>query len=242
MTEPGVESVGVVLLAESTALGSGRGSVDDLIDVVAAAVRGGIRTVIVRDKHRGAAERRTLVAAVRDIVEAVPDGTVIAAVDDVHDDDVGANHADVHLGAHGVHLSAAAAKRLAVGPLAGVDHEFGVGPWGVSCHDVAELRRAEAIGADHAMVSPVYETASKPGYGPALGPDGLAALVAAASLPVVALGGIMSADQIRACVVAGATGVAVMGAILRAADPESTAAELTEAFTTGRQLSHGGRR
>lgn len=68
-------------------------------------------------------------------------------------------------------------------------------------------------------LSPVWETASKPGYGPALGVEGLAAAVAAVpGLPVYALGGI-GPGRVAACVEAGAVGVAVMGAVMGAVDP-----------------------
>jgi thiamine-phosphate pyrophosphorylase len=70
-------------------------------------------------------------------------------------------------------------------------------------------------------VSPVFVTASKPGYGPALGLDGLARIVAHAPGPVVALGGI-TPENAASCLSTGARGIAVMGEIMRAADPQAT--------------------
>ena len=62
-------------------------------------------------------------------------------------------------------------------------------------------------------------TASKPGYGPALGLDGLAAgCRAVPDLPVIALGGV-TPGRARQCVDAGAAGVALMGAVMGAGDP-----------------------
>jgi thiamine-phosphate pyrophosphorylase len=72
------------------------------------------------------------------------------------------------------------------------------------------------------MVSPFAATASKPGYGPALGPAGLAALLAGGP-PAYALGGV-TPDDVPACLAAGAVGVAVMGPLMR--DPRSAAAYL----------------
>ena len=72
-------------------------------------------------------------------------------------------------------------------------------------------------------------TASKPGYGPAVG---LAALAEAARLapgPVVALGGI-DETNLAACLAAGARGIAVMGEVMRAADPEAVVRRLLAAF------------
>ncbi len=79
-------------------------------------------------------------------------------------------------------------------------------------------------------VSPVFLTASKPGYGPALGLDGLTKIIAAAAGPVVALGGI-TPDNAALCRGAGASGIAVMGEVMRAADPHATVARLIHAFS-----------
>ncbi len=88
---------------------------------------------------------------------------------------------------------------------------------GRSCHDADEVRAAGHEGCDYVTVSPVFTTASKPGYGPALGLAGLAALAAIAAaveLPVYALGGVHPPDVVD-CLAAGACGVAVMGPVMR---------------------------
>ena len=72
---------------------------------------------------------------------------------------------------------------------------------------------AAAEGCDYATISPVFATASKPGYGPALGLEGLAA-VARAGPAAYGLAGI-TPDDVRGCRAAGAHGIAVMGAIMR---------------------------
>jgi thiamine-phosphate pyrophosphorylase len=114
--------------------------------------------------------------------------------------------------AAGVHLpdgvSPAEARRR-LGPAALI---------GCSIHDKAELSSVAAAGADYATFSPIFESASKPGYGPPLGIEQLAAAVAASPLPIVALGGIDETNA-RRCLEAGAAGVAVMGAAMAAADP-----------------------
>ena len=58
----------------------------------------------------------------------------------------------------------------------------------VAAHSQAALLAAERAGADAALLSPVFPTASHPGAR-ALGPVRFAALVRAAGLPVYALGG-----------------------------------------------------
>ena len=61
---------------------------------------------------------------------------------------------------------------------------------GASAHSGPEAASALRAGADYVTVSPVFLTASKPGYGPALGLDGLPRSSPRRSGPVVALGGI----------------------------------------------------
>ena len=85
-----------------------------------------------------------------------------------------------------------------------------------------EVNASSAQGCDYVTVSPVFATASKPGYGPALGLDKLATLCLSAP-PVYALGGVSVAGA-AGCVDAGARGVAVMGAIMR--EPNIVAAYL----------------
>jgi len=63
-----------------------------------------------------------------------------------------------------------------------------------SCHNAAELRRAEALGCDFALLSPVLPTQSHPGA-PHLGWENFAAIAAGASIPVYALGGLKQEDM-----------------------------------------------
>jgi thiamine-phosphate pyrophosphorylase len=100
---------------------------------------------------------------------------------------------------------------------------------GRSCHDAGELVQARAHAADWATLSPVFASASKPGYGPALGLAGLAAgcRVAGPGLAVLALGGI-GPGRARPCLDAGAAGVAVMGAVMGADDPATVVRALVD--------------
>lgn len=93
------------------------------------------------------------------------------------------------------------------------------GRMGVSCHDAEELRAAEAAGADHVVVSPVFAVPDK---GPSLGLSGLRALRARTRLPVVALGGI-GASEVASVRGLGVAGVAVARALSEAADPRAVA-------------------
>ncbi len=104
-------------------------------------------------------------------------------------------------GADGVHLPS---HRIAPVKL---KQRFGNWIVGVSCHDIDEVKRAEAEGADYAYLSPIFESLTKPGYGPALGVGAIEAAVRVVQIPVIALGGITRENETE-CIVAGAAGIA----------------------------------
>jgi len=66
-------------------------------------------------------------------------------------------------------------------------------PVGASCHDLADLRQAQALGCDFAVLGPVHETATHPGA-PTLGWHGFVALREQVALPIYAIGGLTLAD------------------------------------------------
>ena len=68
---------------------------------------------------------------------------------------------------------------------------------GASCHSVDELRTAQAIGCDFAVVGAIKLTATHPEATP-LGWDGFAAMREAVSLPIYAIGGMGSEDIVEA--------------------------------------------
>jgi thiamine-phosphate pyrophosphorylase len=115
-------------------------------------------------------------------------------------------------GVDGVHLPAGtdtAAARALLGPDKLV---------GVSIHTVTEAEAIDPRSVDYALAGPAFETPSKPGYGPEIERKGLAEIACAARVPVLAIGGI-NAARIGELIAIGAAGVAVMGGIMRAADP-----------------------
>jgi thiamine-phosphate pyrophosphorylase len=176
-----------------------------LLDTVTAAVAGGLRMVIVREKDLPLARRRRLADELREVLGPVGGRVLLAGPVP---------------GPHGCHLAAADSCP---------GHRHGL--LGRSCHRTQELVAAAAAGVDYATLSPVFPTASKPGYGPALGVEVLAG---ASSLPVYALGGITGPAQARRCARGGAAGVAVMGALMRTPDPAALAADLIAAVTGAR--------
>jgi thiamine-phosphate diphosphorylase len=188
-----------------------RAQARDLVGVVGAAVAGGARTVLLREKDLPRDERRALARSIAEQLRPVDGALLVAGDVDLAGE----------LGAAGVHLAAA-------DPWPSPAAEPGV--VGRSCHSADDLRAALTSGADYATLSPIWPTPSKPGYGPALGPAGLAAACAAVpGLPVVALGGV-TPERAGACRAAGAAAVAVMGEVMRADDPAACVRALLAAW------------
>ena len=165
----------------------------DLADELFAA---GLRWLWLRDKDLPASERYALARDLARIAACYGATLTVGA-------DIGLA-AEIGAGAQlGARADASAARRcLTVGA-----------PIGVSAHSLEDVARARDAGVDYATLSPIFLSASKPGYGPALG---LGALREASGLglPVLALGGVRAAEA-RACIDAGAAGIAVTGPIMR---------------------------
>lgn len=104
---------------------------------------------------------------------------------------------------------------------------------GVSTHSHREAVEAQEEGADFVTFSPIFTTASKPGYGPALGLSRLKATCAALTIPVYALAGVTPKNTYD-CIAAGAFGVAVMGGILGAKDPQKATGRYLQALSPQR--------
>lgn len=103
-------------------------------------------------------------------------------------------------------------------------------PWhGRSVHDGTAVERARSQGAAYLVAGTLFATAGKAGRAPS-GPQGLRSMCAAAgNVPVYAIGGI-DAGRVDVARDAGAHGVAVVGAILEADDPEAAASALLRAL------------
>jgi len=185
-----------------------------LIDVLAQALAAGCRWIMLREKDL---ERAALVALAAEVVDmARPVGARVLVNGDIE--------AAARARAHGAHLQsaeAAAAARAALGPDALI---------GVSAHGAAELAPAAASGADYATLSPIFATASKPGYGPQLGLEGLRAACAMAPLPVVALAGLTPGNA-ASCLAAGAAGIAAMGGIMRSPTPAKIVGDFIDSIS-----------
>ncbi len=181
----------------------------DVIDILSAGFAAGLRWAMVRDKSL---DRDALTALARRAVAAAePYGATILVNGDAE--------AAAAAGAAGVHLPrgmmiSSARRMLRHGTLVGV-----------STHTEDEAERAYDEGADYVTLSPIFVTESKPGYGPAVGTAELGRIARRVGLPVLALGGI-GPENAHECISAGAAGIAVMGGVMRAADPGGTVARL----------------
>ncbi|WP_448641811.1 thiamine phosphate synthase [Geodermatophilus sp. URMC 63] len=185
-------------------------------DVVRAAVAGGVTAVQVRDKTASRRELYELTLAVK----AVLDPGVALFVNDA---------VDVALlaGADGVHVGQDDLPPAEVRALIGPDRLLGL-----SAGSDDELAVALALPpgtVDVVGIGPVWTTPTKPDAGTGLGPEGVAALAAAArdgGLRSVAIGGI-SAE--RAPQVTGVDGICVVSAVCAAPDPAGAARTLRAA-------------
>ena len=203
-----------VYLVTDRGLSRGR----ELVDVVLAAVRGGVTVVQLREKDASARETlelgRALLARLR------PLGVPLLVNDRVD--------LALALGADGVHVGQSdlppeVARRL-LGPEALL---------GLSITGPEDLLTLDPAVVDYAGVGPLFPTASKADATPALGLEGFARLRRQLPVPVVAIGGITPANA-SDVIAAGADGVSVVSAICSAEDCELAANTLARTVQAGR--------
>ena len=104
---------------------------------------------------------------------------------------------------------------------------------GLSIERIEQLDAAERLPVDYYGASPVFTTATKADTAPALGLDGLRALRARTTRPLVAIGGI-GEHNAAAAMAAGADALAVVSALCTAPDPEDAARRLCAAMERAR--------
>jgi thiamine-phosphate pyrophosphorylase len=96
---------------------------------------------------------------------------------------------------------------------------------GYSAHAVDEAVRAAADGADFVTFGPVYPTPSKAMYGAPVGIGQLAEAARTLNIPLFALGGVKKTSIVE-IMAAGASGIALISAVMAAHDPKAEAASL----------------
>ncbi|HXG16279.1 MAG TPA: thiamine phosphate synthase [Calidithermus sp.] len=140
----------------------------------------------------------------------------------------------VALGADGVHLGqddlppAAARSLLRPGMLLGL-----------STHNPAQARAAQAAGADYIAVGAMFPTTTKPDF-ELVGPALVRTLRGEIRVPLIGIGGITH-DNVAEVIQAGADGVAVISAVCGAPDPEAATRRFLDLIEAARGLTPRGR-
>lgn len=183
-------------------------------ELVALAIAGGADIIQLRDKNLSDDELVHVARRVSDVCR--PHGVPLVVNDRVE--------VARAAGADGVHLglgdASIADARAHLGDNAIV---------GGSAGNVGDARAAEAAGASYLGCGHVFPTTSKKKPDRPIGLEGLARVCAAVAIPVLAIGGI-DATNARACIDAGAHGVAVIAAVCAADDPCEAARRIRHAI------------
>jgi thiamine-phosphate pyrophosphorylase len=186
-----------------------------LVAAVRLALEGGVRSVQLREKDLPVRELLALSQEMRTLTNEF--GARLFINDRV---DVA-----VAVNADGVHLGHTSMPVEAVRRVVGNNMLIGV-----STHNMEEAKAAEAGGADFITFGPIFETPSKSRFGNPVGLKILNKLKYEVNIPFYPLGGIKSGN-IMQFINSGASGVAMISAILAAEDIKKAASKLSEAIT-----------
>ena len=182
------------------------------LDIVKAAVKGGVTCVQVREKECTTHAFIDEALAIRDFLKS---RKVPLIINDRLDVALAVGADGVHLGQSDMPFSMA--KAIVKDAMA----------IGISAESLEDAIRAEKEGADYIGVSPIYKTSTKTDTAPPLGLSGLKEIKAAVNIPLVGIGGLNAANA-GEVIESGADGVAVVSAIVSADDPETAARTLRD--------------
>jgi len=185
-----------------------------LLQVVEAALQGGVDAVQLREKDLAARELYALASELSVLCRRQGARLLINDRIDVA----------LAVGADGVHLPGGsftpADARAVLGPQALI---------GASTHNLEQAQRAAAGGADFIVFGPIFDTPAKRQYGAPVGLQALGVVTEKVTLPVLAIGGIMG-ERVESVRQHRVYGVAVISAILEADDPRAAALALRAAL------------
>jgi thiamine-phosphate pyrophosphorylase len=173
-----------------------------LIDLLREAAAHGVRLFQYRDKQATMKEAYAQALALR---QAATEAGAMFIVNDRCDLAVAVDADGVHLGQEDLPITYA--RRL-LGPGKII---------GLSTHTATQVREAAVLKPDYIGFGPLFKTSTKSDHDPVVGLEGLRAARELTTLPIFAIGGI-TADSVGEIIVAGADGVAVISAILKAPD------------------------
>jgi thiamine-phosphate pyrophosphorylase len=183
----------------------------DTLEVVKAGVAGGVTCVQLREKNCSTLEFIEEALSVKDYLKKHNIPLIINDKVDVAQA-VGAD--GVHLGQTDMPLIMA--KDILKGSMI----------IGISVESLEDAIRAEKDGADYIGISPIFATPTKTDTAPALGLEGLKKISRAVKLPKVAIGG-LNQENAGEVILNGASGIAVVSAIVSADYPGKAAEKLS---------------
>jgi thiamine-phosphate pyrophosphorylase len=179
-----------------------------VVETVAAALAGGVTAVQLRDKTASDADMLALAARLKAILAP---RRVPLIVNDRIDVAIASGADGLHVGQADVD-AAQARRRLPAGAILGL-----------SVERVEHMAGVDPAVVDYVGAGPVFATSTKPDHAAPIGLDGLATIVRASPVPVVAIGG-LDARHVASVFATGAKGLAVVSAICAAEDPAIAAA------------------
>ncbi len=179
-------------------------------EIVAAAVAGGVSCIQLREKSCGTREFLNEALALQPLLKS---RNIPLIINDRLDIALAIEADGVHLGQSDMPIGMA--RKIAGDSLI----------IGISAESVDDALRAEQEGADYIGISPVFSTPTKTDIAPPLGLEGVRQIRALVDIPLVGIGGINS-DNAESVLAAGADGIAVVSAIVSAADPAGAAKKL----------------
>lgn len=182
----------------------------NLTDIVAAAVRGGVTCVQLREKELNTKE---FITQAKELVQLLRPLGIPLIINDRVDVALASESDGVHLGQSDMPIQDArkiVGKKMIIG---------------ISAESPEDAIEAEKQGADYIGVSPVFSTDTKKDTAPPLGLSGLSTIRTLVDIPLVGIGGI-NADNCDKVILHGADGVAVVSYIMRAQNPQNAATNL----------------
>ncbi|MCF6156271.1 MAG: thiamine phosphate synthase [Candidatus Brocadia sp.] len=197
------------------------------LDTIKLALRGGVKTVQLREKGLSTYELYSLACELRKITLDFNANLIIN------------DRIDIALAveADGVHLGWQSLPFNITRKLFGFEKLIGL-----STHNRREALQAQGYGADYITFGPIFDTPSKAGLLKPTGSGEIRKLKNEITIPVIALGGI-NEKNIETVLASGVDGVAVISSIMYADNPEDTAKSLYKKIVTfkSEKSQHGNK-
>ncbi len=191
----------------------------DLEEIIKKAVAGGVSVVQLREKSISTSDFISLAKRIKAILK---DKNIPLIINDRVDVALACEADGVHLGQEDMPPEMA---RKLLGSEATI---------GLSVENMEQVKAAEKLAVDYLGVSPIFKTPTKTDTKGEWGLDGLRQIRQFSRFPLIAIGGINSAN-VQEVVRAGAHGIAVVSAICSAKDPKNSAANLRALIEAARE-------